>query len=247
MNLIAHRGFSSKAPENTFGSFDKAIENGFNIIELDVQLTRDKVPVIIHDYKLDRTTNAKGWVKELNYYDIKKLDAGRWFNKSFKEEGIPVLEDVLDRYKSNAHLQIELKSDDTDLPQLVIDLINKCGWANISNTAPYQVPGFSITSFNLNHVIKAIEISPNFRVGWLLNNVTKSEIIKILSEYNIGMIIPNVHDDIWRDEEFIKFLAEKNLVMCAWGAKSKNDVIRMKKLGAKAMTVDWPDVAKKLI
>ena len=74
MNLIAHRGFSSKAPENTFASFDKAIENGFNIIELDVQLTRDKVPVIIHDYKLDRTTNAKGWVKELNYYDIKNLN-----------------------------------------------------------------------------------------------------------------------------------------------------------------------------
>ena len=50
MNLIAHRGFSSKAPENTFASFDMAIKNGFNIIELDVQLTKDKIPIIIHDY-----------------------------------------------------------------------------------------------------------------------------------------------------------------------------------------------------
>jgi glycerophosphoryl diester phosphodiesterase len=247
MNLIAHRGFSSKAPENTFASFDMAIKNGFNIIELDVHLTRDKVPIIMHDYKIDRTTNGKGLVKEFNYNDIKKLDAGRWFSKSFKEERVPVLKDVLDKYADNAHLQIELKSYDPDLPQLVIDLINKCGWSDKSNNTPYQVPGFSITSFNLNHVIKAIEISPNFRVGWLLNNVTKSKIIKILSEYNIGMIIPNVHDDIWTDEEFIEFISKKNLVMCAWGAKSESDVSKMKKLGAKAMTVDWPDVAKKFI
>ena len=63
----------------------------------------------------------------------------------------------------------------------------------------------------------------------------------------MGMIIPNVNDDIWNDEEFIEFLTEKNLVICAWGAKSGNDVNKMKKLGAKAMTVDWPDVAQKLI
>ena len=247
MNLIAHRGFSSKAPENTFASFDMAIENGFNIIELDVQLTKDKVPIIIHDYKIDRTTNGKGLVKELNYSDVKRLDAGIWFNKSFKEEKVPVLEDVLYKYADSAHLQIELKSDDADLPQLTVDLINKCGWANKSNKAPYEVPGFSITSFNLNHVIKTIKISPDFRVGWLLNKVPKSKIIKILPEHNMGMIIPNVNDDIWNDEEFIEFLTEKNIVICAWGAKSGNDVNKMKKLGAKAMTVDWPDVAQKLI
>ncbi|MEC9451116.1 MAG: glycerophosphodiester phosphodiesterase family protein, partial [Chloroflexota bacterium] len=146
MNLIAHRGFSSKCPENTFASFNMAIENGFNIIELDVQLTKDKMPIIIHDYNIDRTTDGQGMVSEINYREISKLDAGSWFNKSFAEERIPTLKDVLDRYIDNAHLQIELKSDDLDLPEVVIDLINERGWRDNLNDVPYKVPGFSITS-----------------------------------------------------------------------------------------------------
>ena len=246
MNLIAHRGFSSKAPENTFASFDMAIKNGFNIIELDVQLTKDKVPIIIHDYEIDRTTNGAGLVKEFDYKHIQELDAGNWFSDLFKGERVPTLKDVLDKYVNNAHLQIELKSEEKELSEVVINLIHESGWSKKLNKLPYKVPGFSITSFNLNHVIKTLEISPNFRVGWLVNNVSKDKILKTLSKHNISMIIPNVNDNLWNDKEFIKFLIDRNLVMCAWGAKSENDVLKMKKIGAEAMTVDWPDLAKKV-
>ena len=71
---IAHRGFSSQAPENTSAAFDKAIENDFLYIETDVQLTSDNIPVIIHDETVDRTSNGKGKVSEKTLSDIKKLD-----------------------------------------------------------------------------------------------------------------------------------------------------------------------------
>lgn len=247
MNLIAHRGFSSKCPENTFASFNMAIENGFNIIELDVQLTKDKMPIIIHDYNIDRTTDGQGMVSEINYREISKLDAGSWFDKSFAEERIPTLKDVLDRYIDNAHLQIELKSDDLDLPEVVIDLINERGWRDNLNDAPYKVPGFSITSFNLSHVINTVKLAPNFRTGWLLNNIKKNEIFETLSRYKIEMIIPNVNDDLWDDKDFLHNILDEKITICAWGTKSKSDVKKMKSLGVEAITVDWPDVAKKII
>ncbi|MBM01243.1 MAG: hypothetical protein CL762_00775 [Chloroflexi bacterium] len=247
MNLIAHRGFSSKSPENTFASFDMAIENGFNIIELDVQLTKDKIPVIIHDYKVDRTTDGQGMVNEIKYTDIIKLDGGSWFDKSFNKERIPTLEKVLDKYIENAHLQIELKSDDLDLTEVVIDLIRSKGWIKNLNDNPYAVPGFSITSFNLRHVINTIRLVPDFRVGWLLNNIKKNEIFENLSKYKIGMIIPNVHDDLWNDKDFLNTLLDKKITVCAWGTKTIEDVKKMKSLGVNAITVDWPDVAKRII
>ena len=76
---IAHRGFASKAPENTFASFDEAMNNNFFYIETDVQLTSDNIPVIIHDDTVDRTSNGKGKVSEKTLSDINKLDFGKWF------------------------------------------------------------------------------------------------------------------------------------------------------------------------
>jgi glycerophosphoryl diester phosphodiesterase len=113
--LIAHRGFSSDAPENTYDAFDMAIENGFNNIETDVQLTSDGVPVIIHDAMLDRTTSGKGPVAEATIAYVKSLDAGVWFEApadgvgrhgpaSYGDSFVPTLEEFLQRYKDNVNL-----------------------------------------------------------------------------------------------------------------------------------------------
>ena len=72
-NLIAHRGFSERSPENTIQSFDLALKEGFNNFEFDVQLTKDKIPVVIHDSDLIRTTGIKGIISEKNYSEIKSL------------------------------------------------------------------------------------------------------------------------------------------------------------------------------
>ena len=77
--IIAHRGFSSERPENTISSFDHAFNNGFNLLELDVHLSSDGVLVVMHDEKVDRTTNGTGFLKSMTYKEISQLDAGSWF------------------------------------------------------------------------------------------------------------------------------------------------------------------------
>jgi glycerophosphoryl diester phosphodiesterase len=94
--LIAHRGASGHAPENTLAAFKKAVTLGATFIETDLQLTRDARLVAIHDETVNRTTNGKGSVREMTLADLRRLDAGSWFGSEFAGERIPTLEEVLD-------------------------------------------------------------------------------------------------------------------------------------------------------
>lgn len=100
LEIIAHRGFSAIAPENTLAAFSAAIENGANSIEFDVQLSSDGVPVVIHDPTLDRTTNGIGKVKDKTLEQLKTLDAGTWLDSKYSSEGIPTLSEALKAMKS---------------------------------------------------------------------------------------------------------------------------------------------------
>ncbi|MFC7394778.1 glycerophosphodiester phosphodiesterase [Scopulibacillus cellulosilyticus] len=109
--IFAHRGYSSKYPENTMPAFLAAYKCGAHGIELDVQLSQDGVPVIIHDEAVNRTTNSKGLVKELTASYLTKLNAGKRFKWLSRKATIPTLEEVLDwMSKTNLILNIELKN-----------------------------------------------------------------------------------------------------------------------------------------
>src|SRR5687767_13229007 len=146
---IAHRGFSSQAPENTLAAFDLALRNGFANIELDVQLTRDKVPVVLHDAKVERTTNGTGEVSNFNLADLRRLDAGSWFSPKYKGERIPTLEEVLKRYAGKIHLHLELKSDDSELPEIVATILKSDDWLKYAAVGPFAAPGLTITSAHI--------------------------------------------------------------------------------------------------
>ncbi len=109
MEVIAHRGASGYAPENTMEAFEKAYKMGVKSIELDVQLSKDGQVVVIHDYFLDRTSNGSGLVCEKSYKDIARLDAGSWFNEVFTGARIPLLAEVLEKFPQ-LNVNIELKS-----------------------------------------------------------------------------------------------------------------------------------------
>jgi glycerophosphoryl diester phosphodiesterase len=96
MLLIAHRGASGHAPENTLASFKRAINFGVPFIETDLHLTRDARLVAIHDETVNRTTNGKGAVHDMTLAELRKLDAGSWFGSEFSGERIPTVEEVLD-------------------------------------------------------------------------------------------------------------------------------------------------------
>jgi glycerophosphoryl diester phosphodiesterase len=106
--LIAHRGFSSQAPENTFAAFDLAIDNGFAAIELDVQLTADGIPVVLHDGGLRRVAGGRhvGSIDRLAAAEAASIDVGSHLGSAFAGERIPRLDDVLRRYSGRTHLHV---------------------------------------------------------------------------------------------------------------------------------------------
>jgi glycerophosphoryl diester phosphodiesterase len=93
--VIAHRGASAIAPENTLAAFRLAHEAGALWVECDVKLTRDGAPIIMHDDTLDRTTDGKGNVADMDWADVQKLDAGVWFDARFRGERVPQLAEAL--------------------------------------------------------------------------------------------------------------------------------------------------------
>ena len=126
--IFAHRGYSAKYPENSMHAFEKAAEVGADGIEIDVHLSKDNVPVVIHDETLDRTTYKKGYVKD---YTLEELKTAHESNLFFKKdlEPIPTLEEVLRWIEpTNLFLNIEIKNDKImyeDIERIIIDLVRK--------------------------------------------------------------------------------------------------------------------------
>lgn len=109
--IIAHRGASAYYPENTLVSFEGAITLGADMVELDVQLTSDGKAVVFHDEKISRCTNGRGRIGDHTLQQLKKLDAGSWFDKKFQGEKIPELTEVLDLCKNKIAVNIEIKTE----------------------------------------------------------------------------------------------------------------------------------------
>lgn len=110
LGVISHRGAASHAPENTLSSVRAGIEHGAEFVEVDVRLTRDGVPILMHDATVDRTTNGRGKVKALNYSQISTLDAGSWFGREHRGEAVPTFTEFLEVFTEARTLAfIELK------------------------------------------------------------------------------------------------------------------------------------------
>ena len=130
--IIAHRGFRAKYPENTLIAFQAALDAGVTMIELDVTHTRDGKLVVMHDNTLDRTTNGRGPIIEYSLKEVKKLDAGSWFNPIFANQHVPQLEEVLDLINGRVLINIEIKPHTDAVPnpsnsieRQVVELINR--------------------------------------------------------------------------------------------------------------------------
>lgn len=109
--VIAHRGFSGKAPENTLVAIRRAIDIGADMVEVDVTMTRDGHVILLHDETLKRTTNGKGKPFKKSLAKIRSLDAGSWFAPEFAGERIPTLAEALETVKDRVLINIEIKSE----------------------------------------------------------------------------------------------------------------------------------------
>tara|TARA_Y100001968_G_scaffold244967_1_gene229002 strand:+ start:279 stop:1010 length:732 start_codon:yes stop_codon:yes gene_type:complete len=129
--LIAHRGAKNKAPENTLAAINEAARCGAGWVELDVQLTEDNVPVLIHDRTLDRTTNGSGEIKSIDSNSLTSLDAGYWFDARYKGEKVPLLLNALDLcQKLNLGVNLEIKTYGASIHNTVLrtlSVVNEFG------------------------------------------------------------------------------------------------------------------------
>lgn len=128
--IIAHRGASMHAPENTLAAFHLAALNGADAIELDAKLSADGQVIVLHDQTVSRTTNGSGAANRLSLEAMKELDAGQWFSPEFAGERIPTLAEVFEAVGDQLFINVELTnyaSPRDPLPARVADLVQRSG------------------------------------------------------------------------------------------------------------------------
>lgn len=160
--IFAHRGYSSDYPENTMAAFKAAETTGAEGIELDVQLTKDGVPVIIHDITLERTTTGKGMVRDHTYEELHTLSAGLWFDPTFEAERIPSLSEFIEWFQqTDLIVNIELKGPAFQRDQLLEAVMSQVVTAGILSRV-------ILSSFDHHIVLQAKQKYPELQTAILV-------------------------------------------------------------------------------
>jgi glycerophosphoryl diester phosphodiesterase len=225
--VIAHRGASSYAPENTLAAFDLALAMGVRQIELDVDFTSDGHIVVIHDDTVDRTTNGSGPVTSHTLTALRALDAGSWFGDKFTDERIPTFHEVLERYKGRAHLHTEIKGHSPSLSQRTADLIRTHGIEE-------QV---TITSFQNVRLEEMRAYAPELPTGWLVVEVSEA-IIAQARAMGVTQLCPRANTVT---PELVRRLHAEGFVARAWGVTTEDLMQQVVQAGADGMTINFPD------
>lgn len=224
MEIVGHRGACGYAPENTLKAFAKAIELGCDRAELDVHVSLDHVPVVIHDEALERTTNGQGPVSNLTVAQLKALNAG-------EGEQIPTLREVMDLCRGKIGLQIELKAKSS--PSLVADLVQK----------DWGLDNLVITSFDLSLLTQFATLLPAVPLG-LLNRDERFDMITTAQEHGHGWICPRF--DIATADLVTKAHA-KRLWVYVYHVNKPEIAHNLLGWGADAIGTDFPDLVRRVV
>lgn len=216
---VAHRGFSSIAPENTMAAFNMAMERAeVQWMELDVQLSRDGVPVVIHDFTLERTTSGKGRVKDTDWSVLKQLDAGSWKGKNYTGERIPSLSELLDRSCGKVRLNIELKTQGDMYPGLPAAVIYEIRKRHMQHDVV-------ITSFEPAALVEVKKLAPELETG-LIIDAKPRDLLAVLKQMHCTFLsigYTNV------DKALMREMNAAGIRVMAW---TVDDKASMKKLAA---------------
>ncbi|MCH8818353.1 MAG: hypothetical protein IIC92_11570 [Chloroflexi bacterium] len=240
--LIAHRGYSSRAPENTFPAFDMALEQGFDNFELDAQITRDGQLVVFHDQTVDRVTNGSGEVADHTMEELQALDLATKFEGEgdFSGAYIPTLDEFLGRYAGRAHPHLELKSREAELPAMVAGALKRHGWLDVAGSGTFDAPGLTVSSFWADQLYRSRLRLPNVRHGWLVNEVTEETVAAAL-KLGFDAVYPRAGT---ATPETVSHAYDRGLSVRGWGIGDDDDLARIHRSGAEGTTVNWPGEAK---
>ena len=139
--IVAHRGAAAIAPEHTIPAYEAAVAAGADALWLDVQETADEQLVVLHDDRLERTTNGRGSVRERTVRELKRLDAGRWFGWRFRGQRVQTLSEVLERFRDRAGFVVALRAGSDVYPGIeerALGLLHLHGAADRALVASYD-------------------------------------------------------------------------------------------------------------
>ena len=236
--IIAHRGASLYAPENTLPAFQLAILQGADAIELDVKLSADGQVVVIHDQTIDRTTREHGRVRELSIEVLQSLDAGSHFDIVFQGAQIPTLAEVLANIGQRSFLNIELTNYDkiTDnLPEKVADLID-------NHNLRHRI---LLSSFNPIALVRIYRLLREVPIG-LLSLPGKSG---AWARSFIGKLIPYSSLHCEQSDVTTKLVGRTQAIgkkLFVYTVNREEDIYRMFTMGVDGIFTDDPILAKKI-
>lgn len=225
--VIAHRGASSYAPENTLAAFDLALYLGCRHIELDVDFTSDGHIVVLHDDVVDRTTNGTGPVGSHTLAELQSLDAGAWFGPQFIGERIPTFAEVLERYRGRVHIHTEIKGRAAHLAQSMADLVRQYAMAD----------HVTVTSFQKPRLEEMRAYAPELPAGWLVSEVSDATITQARG-LGLAQICPRANTVT---PALVRRLHAEGFVVRAWGVTDEALMRQVVDAGADGMTVNFPD------
>ncbi|MEU8658938.1 glycerophosphodiester phosphodiesterase [Actinoplanes philippinensis] len=214
---VAHRGYSTVAPENTLPAFAAAVRAGATVVEFDVRATRDGVPVVIHDRTVNRTTDGRGRVWDLTYDEVAALDAGSWFGAGFSGLRVPTLAETLDLLApAPVELLVEIK------PPATLDEVKSV----LAALAERDLLGRSVVqSFDADVVRKVRDVAPEVRRGLLLFRFD-AETVELARELDVAYCNPSV-DDVLGGPETMAALAAAGVGVMPW---TPNDIAQWRPL-----------------
>jgi glycerophosphoryl diester phosphodiesterase len=220
---IGHRGAMGHEPENTLRSFKKALALNVDAIELDVYVCKTGELVVIHDDKVDRTTNGIGYTEDKTFVELRQLDAG-------KGELIPTLEEVLDLVDRSVIVNIELKGRSTAIAtyQVIDKYIKEKGWSELD---------FMVSSFDHHELNKFKHLYPQIPIGVLLEGVPLSyaDCAVELNAQSINLSLDFINQD------FVDDAHQKGLQVYVYTVNDYDDIAKVKKLNIDGIFCNFPE------
>ena len=234
MRVFGHRGFSGAYPEKTKLAFQKAVEAGCDGIELDVQLTRDLVPVIMHDEKVDRTTDGSGYVYDLTFDEIRRLDCSYpdKFGGKFGQLEVSSLREYLEWMAEEENLitNIELKNSVYyygGMERMVMDMICEYGLED----------RIILSSFNNASIVLCRQNDDTIAGGFLVERCVENAGVYART-CDVQYYHPNMD---YLKEEHVRSCSQNGVGVNVWTVNEKEDMRRMKKWGVSSIITNYPD------
>jgi glycerophosphoryl diester phosphodiesterase len=227
--VIAHRGASGNAPENTMAAFRKAVALGATFIETDLQLSRDARFVAIHDATVNRTTNGQGAVHDMTLAELRKLDAGSWFGSEFGGERIPTLEEILEFSKKNdVVFYLEIKpAGSWGGEHALIGALRESG----------EIPRAVVISFDPSIVMSLRKIEPTLMTGLLYDGQLDNPLEKAVA---IGARQLAVRGDLVTPAMLAE-AKKKDLQVVCWTVNHPAHMRMLAAAGVDGIMSDYPD------